>query len=210
MSSARCRAHWQRKESPSARSFRVIRGSSDAIGDARTVLTDPDLFGGGARLLAANVEGLDLLVLDAPHLFARPGNPYLGPDGQDWPDNAMRFAALAQVAADIGGGALKGYLPNVVHTHDWQAGLVSAYMHFRGGARPSTVMTVHNFAFSGKAPRELLPRLGLPPSFLRHRWRGVSWHDQSAQGWTAIGRSDHDRVSVLRGGNSHRSGWHGV
>ena len=32
-----------------------------------------DLFGGKARIVAASIEGLDLLVLDAPHLFDRPG-----------------------------------------------------------------------------------------------------------------------------------------
>ncbi len=55
--------------------------------------------------------GLDLLVLDAPHLFARPGNPYVGPDGRDWPDNALRFAALARAGADAGTGAIAGYRP---------------------------------------------------------------------------------------------------
>ena len=35
----------------------------------------PGAGAGGAR------PGLDLFVLDAPHLFDRPGNPYLGPDG---------------------------------------------------------------------------------------------------------------------------------
>ena len=34
---------------------------------------------------------LDLVVLDAPHLFDRPGNPYLAPDGGDWPDNWRRL-----------------------------------------------------------------------------------------------------------------------
>ena len=60
------------------------------------------LFGGPATLLAAAAGSLKLFVLDAPHLFMRPGNPYLGPDGRDWPDNALRFAALARVGADIG------------------------------------------------------------------------------------------------------------
>ena len=50
--------------------------------------------------------GLDLLVLDAPHLYARAGNPYVDRTGRDWPDNAQRFAALARVAADIGLGLL--------------------------------------------------------------------------------------------------------
>ncbi len=135
-----------------------------AIDRPQTVHTDTDLFGGEARVLAARSAALDLLVLDAPHLYARPGNPYLGPDGRDWPDNMQRFAALARIAADIGNGALKDYRPNVVHSHDWQAGLTPAYLHYRDGARPGTVMTVHNLAFPGKAPRDLLARLGLPPA----------------------------------------------
>jgi starch synthase len=135
----------------------------EGIDQAQTVRTETDLFGGEARLLAARAAGLDLLVLDAQYLYARPGNPYLGPDGRDWPDNTVRFAALAQVAADICGGALQGYAPEVLHAHDWQTGLAPAYLHYRGAARPGTVMTVHNLAFQGKAPRDLLASLGLPP-----------------------------------------------
>jgi starch synthase len=56
------------------------------------------LMGSPATLLSGHAKGLDIFVLDAPHLFNRPGNPYLGPDGKDWPDNAQRFAALSQVA----------------------------------------------------------------------------------------------------------------
>ena len=61
-----------------------------------------DFFGGSARLLAARCDELELLVLDAPHLYVRPGNPYVGPDAKDWPDNALRFGALAQAGAWIG------------------------------------------------------------------------------------------------------------
>ncbi len=80
-----------------------------------------DLFGGPARVLAAQGKGLDLFVIDAPHLFDRPGNPYLGPNGLDWADNAQRFAALARVGADIGKGSIAAFVPDVVHAHDWQA-----------------------------------------------------------------------------------------
>ena len=114
------------------------------------------------RLLAARAAGLDLFALDAPHLFARPGNPYLGPDGRDWPDNALRFAALARVGADIGRGAIAAFAPDVVHVHDWQAALAPAYLHYDGRPRPGTVITVHNLAFQGHFPADVLPRLGLP------------------------------------------------
>ena len=134
----------------------------------------PDLFGGEARLLAGNAHNLDLLLLDAPHLFARPGNPYTGPDGQDWPDNARRFAALSRAAAAIGSGMVRGYAPDILHAHDWQAGLSHAYLHFAGGARPGTVMTLHNLAFQGQFPAQSFAALGLPPAAFDVE--GVEYH----------------------------------
>ncbi len=122
----------------------------------------PDWFGGPAQLLAGDAAGLSVFVLDAPHLYDRPGGPYAGPDGVDWPDNAQRFAALARAAAAIGQGAVPGWLPSVVHAHDWQTGLTPAY--FAPGARPGTVFTVHNLAFQGWFPPDLLGPLGLPPA----------------------------------------------
>ena len=132
-------------------------------GAAPPVFAFDNLHGGPARLLAARVNELELFVLDAPHLYARDGGPYGTPDGRDWPDNAMRFAALAQCAAAIARGAAPAFKPDVVHAHDWQAGLVPAYLHYGEGPRPGTVMTVHNLAFQGQFGRELLGPLGLPP-----------------------------------------------
>ncbi len=121
-----------------------------------------ELFGGPARLLAGQAAGLDLFVIDAPHLYDRPGNPYLGPDGLDWPDNARRFAALATVAADVGVGAVSAFEPEVVHAHDWQAALTPAYLAFAESRRPGTVMTIHNLAFQGHFPISVFWELGLP------------------------------------------------
>jgi starch synthase len=121
-----------------------------------------DWFGGPTRILADRAHDLDLIVLDAPHLFDRPGGPYQSPGGTDWPDNPRRFAALARAAASIGQGALPGYVPEIVHAHDWQAGLAPAYLVYDGGPRPATVMTVHNLAFQGQFPASLLASLGLP------------------------------------------------
>ncbi|MCF3945377.1 glycogen synthase GlgA [Acidiphilium sp. AL] len=122
----------------------------------------PALFGGDARIISAESQGLPLFVLDAPHLFARPGNPYLGPDGMDWPDNAQRFAALCRAAAMIAQGTVAGFAPDVVHAHDWQAGLLPAYLRFGERPAPPTVMTVHNLAYQGQFPAYLLGTLGLP------------------------------------------------
>jgi starch synthase len=132
------------------------------LGDVTVAREYADLFGGPARLLAGRAEGLDIFAIDAPHLYDRAGNPYLGRDGQDWPDNARRFAALARVGADIGLGALGAFEPKIVHAHDWQAALTPAYLRFAEGRRPGSVMTIHNLAFQGHFPISVFWELGLP------------------------------------------------
>ncbi|WP_459696700.1 glycogen synthase GlgA [Acidisoma sp. C75] len=126
-----------------------------------------DLFGGPARLLRGVAHGLDLIVIAAPHLYDRPGTPYQSPDGEDWPDNALRFAALAAVGAAIGLGEVASFRPHIVQAHDWQAGLTPAFMHYRaqagGRARAATILTIHNLAFQGQYAPELREKLGLPP-----------------------------------------------
>ncbi|HRX35869.1 MAG TPA: glycogen synthase GlgA [Aestuariivirga sp.] len=119
-----------------------------------------DLFGGEVRLIAGVAKGIDIIAVDADHLFNRPGNPYLGPDGKDWPDNAQRFAALSLAAADVARGVIADYQPDILHAHDWQAALAPVYVRFRGG--PKTIMTVHNIAFQGQFPASLFASLQLP------------------------------------------------
>ena len=119
--------------------------------------------GGEGRILAFTAHGLDWLALDLPHLFDRPGAPYLGPDGRDWPDNPLRFAALSRAAAEIARQGVGGWQPDLVHAHDWQAGLTPAYLTYADGPTPPSVFTVHNLAFAGKVPLALRSALHLPP-----------------------------------------------
>ncbi len=120
----------------------------------------PRLFGGSATLIAGTAAGLDLLVLDAPHLFDRPGNPYLAPGGGDWADNWKRFAALSRVAADIGTGKLAAFRPDVVHCHDWHAGLVPALAALCRGRRREVGDDHPQPGLSGRSSR----RRSSPPS----------------------------------------------
>jgi len=129
--------------------------------NAETIKSFPNLFGGAAKLLSANAKGLEVFVLDAPHLYNRPGNIYLGADGKDWPDNAQRFAALSHVAALLARGECGNYKADILHAHDWQAALAAVYLHYSGG--PKSILTVHNIAFQGQFPAALFPQLGLPP-----------------------------------------------
>ncbi len=135
----------------------------DGLADAQMLLEWPSFFGGTSRLFSGSCDALDLFVLDAPHLFARPGNPYLSPEVVDWPDNALRFAALSCMASKIGLGAVATFLPDVVHAHDWQAALAPAYLHYSGRLRPRTLMTIHNMAYQGRFPRHMLEEIALPP-----------------------------------------------
>ncbi|MEJ0011784.1 MAG: glycogen synthase GlgA [Bauldia sp.] len=135
-----------------------------ALKAGEPVWQQKNLHGGPARLIAGKAAGMDLLVLDAPHLFGRPGNPYLGPDGADWPDNWRRFAALSYVAAEVGRGALPAFVPDVVHVHDWQAALAAVYLRTGAQPAPKTVLTIHNLAFQGNFPAAIFAELGLPQS----------------------------------------------
>jgi starch synthase len=164
-----------------------------ALERVESVRDYPSLFGGPARLLSARAANVDLFVIDAPHLYERPGSPYLTPEGRDWPDNARRFAALGRVAADIGHGTVPGFVPDIVHAHDWQAGLAAAYLHFDDAPRPGTVMTIHNIAFQGIFPADLLYELGLPPSAFTVD--GVEYYGQI--GFLKSGLRLSDRITTV-------------
>src|SRR4051794_32474518 len=88
-----------------------------ALAGGETLHAWPDLFGGPAKLIGGTAGGLDLLAIDAPHLYDRAGNPYVDITGKDWGDNALRFGALAYIAAEIGRGSVAAYAPDLVHAH---------------------------------------------------------------------------------------------
>ena len=152
-----------------------------AGGEELMRLDDP--VGGELRVVGVEAEGLSLLVIDAPRLYVREGGPYLGPDGRDWPDNAVRFATLSSVAATVAAEGIGGWTPDVLHAHDWQAGLAPLYLRERGGARARAVTTIHNVAFQGLFGAQLLARLALPPA-----------------GFDVEGFEYHGRISFLKAG----------
>jgi starch synthase len=113
-----------------------------------------------------------LWLVDAPHCFDRPGNPYLGADGRDWPDNAERFATFCRVVVELAmDRAGLGWRPDVVHCNDWQTGLVPALLA-REPDRPASVFTVHNLAYQGLFPWTTFAGLGLPADL---------WHMQAME-----------------------------
>lgn len=123
----------------------------------------PDLLGQPARLLEVEHQGLDILVLDAPAYYDRPGGPYLDTTGKDHPDNWRRFAALSLAGAEIAAGLLPGWRPDLVHAHDWQSAMVPVYMRYYPTPELPSILTIHNIAFQGQFGADILPGLRLPP-----------------------------------------------
>lgn len=143
---------------------------------ARCVARFADLLGHRAEILENSLYGNDIFILDIPALYDRGGDPYVGPDGNDWPDNDIRFAVLSRAAAYIAQGMVEGYRPDLVQAHDWQAGLTAAYLHYDQHAAPPVVQTIHNLSFQGCFPASTLMRLGLPADALR--MEGVEYYGQ--------------------------------
>jgi len=161
-----------------------------ALKGAKPVAQMDNLFGGSGRVLKSKLgAGQALYALDAPHLFDRPGNPYLGASGQEWPDNHLRFAALSWTASEIARGRCVKWRPDLVHAHDWQAGLVPAYLNFAGGERPPVVFTIHNLAFQGVFPKEHLKTLRLPAKSFA--MEGVEYHGRISFMKAALQYADH-------------------
>ena len=88
-------------------------------------------------------------MLDAPHLYDRPGNIYVDKDGKDWPDNHLRYGALSQIAAQIAVDGADGWMPDLVHVHDWQAGLVPALFATNRGVRAAMYSDDSQHCLSG-------------------------------------------------------------
>jgi len=149
-----------------------------AFPEASVVAVIPPLGGElpGARILqAVTAEAIPLLLLDCPACFERPGGPYQMAQGQDWPDNARRFALLSRVAALLASdGSPLTWRPGILHCNDWQTGLGPAYLHYLHRSSAATVMSIHNLAFQGLFPARMLSELGLPDAAFA--FDGVEFH----------------------------------
>ena len=122
-------------------------------------------------------SGVFAYVVDAPFLFQRPGNPYLGSDGNEWADNAQRFALLGWVAAHLGTGELDdSWHPDILHVHDWHVAMACAYIAASPATSVATVFTVHNLAYQGLFDSADFHLLGLPARLMTPT--GLEFHGQ--------------------------------
>ncbi len=145
-------------------------GFLDAFGDMADVARLATPFAAErVRVVLARLPSTRRLayLVDHPAFYDRPGNPYAGPDGVDWPDNHRRFGLFGWVAAALARGADRGWRPDILNCHDWHAGLAPAYLAAAPPAdrRVPTIVTVHNLAYRGLFAGAQFAELGLPPDF---------------------------------------------
>lgn len=166
------------------------------IGDKRVVAQLPARFGVAsiALLFGRLPNGVGAYVIDAPLLYNRPGNPYADAKNQAYPDNYKRFGLLAWVAAQLADGLDTDWQPQIVHGHDWHAGLVPAYLKAKAAQQTNgkplarSVSTIHNLAYQGNFPREIFSELGLPAHFFGIE--GLEFHHQVSYLKAALAFSD--------------------
>lgn len=116
----------------------------------------PGIIEGGA------LHGVSYYFVEDPEYFDR--DQLYGVAGKDYPDNAERFAEFCGAAIEF---CKQVWMPDVIHCHDWQAGLVPVLMRTRYADDPAmqelpVVFTIHNMGYHGLFPREAMKKIGLP------------------------------------------------
>ena len=122
----------------------------------------------GAKTLRARFErhdlapGLHAILIAADALYDR--EALYGIGNVDYPDNALRFAFLAK--ASLAFLARTSETIDIIHGHDWQAGLAPVYLKRQYAADPVLggvpgVVTIHNLAYQGLFSADVLPALDL-------------------------------------------------
>jgi starch synthase len=120
-----------------------------------------------AEISVLEEDGLRTILIGHQAYFDR---EYLyGVADRDYPDNPERFAFFCQAALDW--ALSTGREHDVIHAHDWQAGLIpvlSSRPQQAQRRRPTpTVFTIHNLAYQGIFDASWLPRLGLGWDLMR-------------------------------------------
>lgn len=115
----------------------------------------------------AGPQEYPFFAVECPALFDRPG--LYGEEGKDYPDNHIRFAVLARAALGVARFLFK---TDVFHCHDWQAGLVAAYLRTTFACDPTflggkSLFTIHNLGYQGLFPKTALSAAALDPSVNR-------------------------------------------
>jgi starch synthase len=113
--------------------------------------------------LAQNVRAV---LVDRPELYDRDS---LYGTGSDYPDNPRRFAFLCKTALEYAVQSTEPF--DILHAHDWQAGLAPVYLRTRYADHPrlsgmTAIFTIHNLAYQGNFHANWLAPLELGPEMM--------------------------------------------
>jgi starch synthase len=164
----------------------IPRYGAIGLKDARRVWDNAPVFLGSARydisIYLAPGE-FPLYLVDCPALFDRSG--MYGEEGADYPDNHIRFAVFARASLTV---ARFLFRADILHCHDWQAGLVPVYLKTTFSTDPTflgtkTLFTIHNLGYQGLFPQAALAEAAIDPAV-----------------YTPAGLEFFGRLSYLKGG----------
>ena len=162
----------------------ILKGVSDL-----KHIAELDTFAGKIDLLLGSFLGMKIYVIKAAHLYDREGSPYHNARMEAYPDNYLRFAVLGFVASILATEKCDlNWHADIVHAHDWHAGLAPAYLHLLG--KPALcVFTVHNLAYQGVFPSHHFKELGLPSEF--YHMQGLEFYGQMSYIKAGLFYADH-------------------
>jgi starch synthase len=123
-------------------------------------------------------DGVPVYFFEREDLFDRP-NLYRTAE-EDYYDNLERFAFFSRAALLFARST--GIDFDVIHCHDWQTGLVPAYLSTLFRTDPffsstATLFTIHNIGYQGLFAHDKLSVCGLPPE---------TYHPEGLEYWGAI------------------------
>ena len=130
-------------------------------------------------------SAVEVLAIQNAALYERDGGPYNNANGEDWPDNALRFGVLSRMASILASAQspIKQWHPQIVHFNDCQTGLATAYMKLVDQVRAKSIFSIHNIAFQGCFHEGWRQELGLP-----------------AIGFSVLGYEYYGQLSFLKAG----------
>ena len=137
-----------------------------------------ELFSTNLPAGSANVPNAAVraLLLDHPGYFDRAS--LYTENGADYRDNAERFIAFSRAA--LAAAEALDWMPEIVHSHDWQTALIPALVAIEQRPNPAwsktaTVFTIHNMAFQGRFWRWDMTLTGLD-------WQFFNWRQMESYG----------------------------
>lgn len=117
-----------------------------------------------AGIYSTKMSGdIPIYFIQREEFFDRSGL-YGTPDG-DYFDNPERFIVFSRSVLEL--SQLIGFQPDILHCHDWQTSLVPVYLKSQSKTalhlkKIRSVFTVHNLAYQGIFPKEVMSFSELP------------------------------------------------